>query len=258
MLVNNPTWNIEATGTGSCSLTATTNVQGRVINGISDASACGTAATQYTNTFIHIEQDPNMRNPSNWIQSILDVWIASPPAAPTLLTATPGSGSVTLSWPAPSGASSYAVFRSTTSGGPYTQIATTTSTTYTDTGLTNGVTYYYVVQAINQFGNGGISPQASVTPQAGPGAPTGVTATAGRRQVAVSWTAVSGATSYKLKRSTTNGGPYTVVASGITGTSVTNTGLTAGTTYYFVVSAVSAAGIESPNSVQVSAVPTSH
>lgn len=87
-----------------------------------------------------------------------------------------------------------------------------------------------------------------------PATPTGLAATAGNAQVALSWNSSSGATSYNLKRSTTNGGPYTTITSP-TGTSYTNTGLTNGTTYYYVVSAVNAAG-ESANSSQVSATPT--
>ncbi|MGO9940926.1 MAG: glycoside hydrolase family 44 protein [Terracidiphilus sp.] len=87
-----------------------------------------------------------------------------------------------------------------------------------------------------------------------PAAPTGLTATAGDQQVALAWTASSGATSYNVKRSTTNGGPYTTVASPTT-TSDTDTGLTNGTKYYYVVTAVDSAG-ESGNSNQASATPT--
>lgn len=87
-----------------------------------------------------------------------------------------------------------------------------------------------------------------------PAAPTGLTATAGNGQVALGWNAVSGATSYTVKRSTTSGGPYTVVQSGITTTSFTNTGLTNGTTFWYVVSATNAIG-EGVNSAQVSATP---
>jgi Chitobiase/beta-hexosaminidase C-terminal domain/Fibronectin type III domain len=87
-----------------------------------------------------------------------------------------------------------------------------------------------------------------------PAAPTNVTATAGNAQVALNWSASSGATSYNVKRSTTSGGPYTTIASPTT-TSYTNTGLTNGTTYYYVVSAVNTAG-ESSNSSQVSATPS--
>src|SRR6185503_5002100 len=83
--------------------------------------------------------------------------------------------------------------------------------------------------------------------------PTGLTATAGNAQVALSWTASTGATGYNVKRSTTNGGPYTTVASPA-GTSFTNTNLTNGTTFFFVVTATNASG-ESANSSQVSATP---
>lgn len=88
-----------------------------------------------------------------------------------------------------------------------------------------------------------------------PAAPAGLTAMAGNAQVALSWTASSGATSYTVKRSTTSGGTYTNVATGVTSTSYTNTGLTNGTTYYYVVSATNSAGT-SGNSAQVSATPS--
>jgi hypothetical protein len=87
-----------------------------------------------------------------------------------------------------------------------------------------------------------------------PSAPTNLSATASDTQVALSWNSVAGATSYTVKRSTVSGGPYSTIVSGHTTTSYTNTGLTNGTTYYYVVSATNAQG-ESPNSVQVSAVP---
>ena len=70
---------------------------------------------------------------------------------------------------------------------------------------------------------------------AAPSAPTGLTATAGNSQVALSWTASTGATSYNVLRSTVSGSGYASVATGIATTSYTNTGLTNGTTYYFVV-----------------------
>jgi hypothetical protein len=88
-----------------------------------------------------------------------------------------------------------------------------------------------------------------------PPAPTGLTATAGNAQVSLTWTASSGATSYKVKRSTVSGGPYTVIAPSVTATTYTDTGLTNGTTYFYVVSAVNTGG-ESPNSDQASATPT--
>jgi chitin-binding protein len=94
-----------------------------------------------------------------------------------------------------------------------------------------------------------------VTPGNVPPAPTGLAAAAGNAQVALTWAATSGATGYNVKRSTTNGGPYSNVATNVSGTSFTNTGLTNGTTYYYVVTAVNASG-ESPLSTQVSGTPT--
>ena len=181
-------------------------------------------------------------------------------AAPASLTATPGNAQVSLSWPASVGATSYNVKRATVSGGPYTTVACATTTSYTDTGLTGGTTYYYVVSAAysagpNAGGESADSSEASATPQglARPSAPAVLTATPGNGQVALSWSASSGATSYNVKRATVSGGPYTTIASP-SSTSYTNSGLTNGTTYYYVVSAVNSAG-ESGNSSQVSATP---
>ena len=183
---------------------------------------------------------------------------ASPaPATPTGLAATPGNAQVTLAWTASTNAASYHVKRATTSGGPYTQVANPTATNYTDTSVTNGTKYFYVVSAVNTSGESANSPEASATPTAVvqiPPVPTGLTATAGNAQIILAWTASTGAASYHLKRATTSGGPYTQIANP-TATNYTNTGLTNGTPYYYVVSAVNSAG-ESANSSQASATPS--
>src|SRR2546429_7887656 len=88
-------------------------------------------------------------------------------AAPAGLTATAVSGSqINLSWMASTGATSYNVLRSTTSGGPYAQGAYgVNSTSYSETGLTALITYYYVVQAVEAGGtNAEPSPPAATTP----------------------------------------------------------------------------------------------
>ncbi len=173
---------------------------------------------------------------------------------PSGLTATSGSSQVALSWTASPGATSYNVKRATTNGGPYNTVFSPATASYTDTGLTNAATYYYVVSAVNGGGESADSTQVSATPQPPiPATPTGVVAISGSAQVTVNWTASGGATTYYVKRSTNNGGPYTTVASPAT-SSYTDTGLTNGTIYYYVVSAVNTGG-ESVDSTQVSATP---
>jgi len=84
-------------------------------------------------------------------------------------------------------------------------------------------------------------------------APAGVTAKPGRGQVALSWNASAGASSYNVKRSGTSGGPYALIVS--TGaTNYTDEGLASGT-FYYVISSVGANG-ESANSVEVSSTPS--
>jgi hypothetical protein len=91
-------------------------------------------------------------------------------------------------------------------------------------------------------------------PLAPPTAPTGLTATAAAGQVALSWNGTAETDSYNVKRSTTSGGPYSIVASNLTSATFTNTGLVNGMWYYYVVASVNLAG-QSTNSAQASAFP---
>ena len=336
------------------------------------------------------------------------VYQISPPSVPpstvTGLTATASGTSVSLNWNAANNTTSYYVKRSLVSGGPYTTNANPVGTSYTDSGLTNCTTYYYVVSGVNNIGEGTNSSEASATvvssgyfavgsgntspvgafvadtnvvggtiaspsgaaintsnvtnpaPQAvyqherygamtytfggltpgvaykvrlhwaeiyfnaansrkfnvtingtqvltnfdifaasggmniaivreytvtpagsqiviaysvgtadqpkidgteiillPPAAPTSLTATGGTGQVALKWAPVPSVTGYNVKRSLSNGGPYTNVISGVATTNYTDTGLASGTTYYYVVSAVAVGCNESTNSAQVSA-----
>jgi fibronectin type 3 domain-containing protein len=90
--------------------------------------------------------------------------LATPPAAPTLLTATPGDAQVSLGWTSVAGAVSYNVKRAPASGGPYAFVTNTTATSFTDTGLTNGTTYHYVVTALNAAIESPSSAETSATP----------------------------------------------------------------------------------------------
>jgi hypothetical protein len=185
------------------------------------------------------------------------VWVSgNAPFMPVGLSATTISTSqINLAWSVAPGAASYAVKRATTSGGPYTTIATgVTGTSYSDTGRSALTTYYYVVSATNGNGTSADSAETSATTKSSvvPVAPTGLAATSTSLDLAnLTWTATPGANTYIVKRSRTSGGPYTTVAIGVTGTSFTDTNLVAGTTYYYVVSAVNEMG-EGANSAQSS------
>ncbi|GAA5117873.1 hypothetical protein JIN84_16765 [Luteolibacter yonseiensis] len=186
----------------------------------------------------------------------LDNIVLTSVAPPANLVATRGNSQVALGWNAASGATGYNVKRSTTSGGPYTTVATVTTPSHTDTGLTNGTAYHYVVTALKGGAETGGSAQATATPLAPvPAAPTGLTATAGNARVNLSWTPVSGATSYIVKRGTLSGGPYTTLTT-LSTTSYLDTAVTIGTAYYYVITATNGDG-ESNTSNQANATPLS-
>jgi glucosylceramidase len=186
------------------------------------------------------------------------------PAAPTNLAATAASSTqINLTWTASTTTGvTYSVFRSTTSGftpGSGNTVTTGLSgTSYSNTGLSSGTTYYYLVEAVGSTGTSYPSNQASATTTVvAPTAPSGLTATAASSaQINLSWTAspTNGVT-YSVFRSTTSGftpGSGNQVASGLGTTTYSNSGLTASTTYYYKVEAVNSAG-SSPASNQASA-----
>jgi len=181
---------------------------------------------------------------------------AAAPATPTGLTVTAtGANSVSLSWAASTGSpTTYNVKRSTTSGGTYTTIGTTTAptTNYTDT-VAGGSTYYYEVSAVNVGGESANSSYVSASPTLGaPSAPTGLTANVSDGQVSLSWSASIAATGYNVKRSTSSGAEVTIASAGTT--SYTDSTVANGTTYFYEVSATNSAG-QSANSSEVSASP---
>lgn len=88
------------------------------------------------------------------------------PPTPTGLVATGGNAQVSLTWNASSGATSYNVKRGTATGGPYTTIHSPTTNSYTDTTVTNGTPYFYVVSAVNSGGESANSSEATATPSA--------------------------------------------------------------------------------------------
>jgi fibronectin type 3 domain-containing protein len=193
------------------------------------------------------------------------------PTAPQSLAATAGSGSVSLSWAAPAsngGAAitGYNVYRGTSPGGESATpvAANVTTTSFTDTALTNGTTYYYTVAAVNSVGTSPQSNEASATPVAVqatvPSAPQSLAAAAGNGSVSLSWSAPasdggSAITGYDVYRGTTAGGESTTpLAANVTPRTFTDATAVNGTTYFYTVAAVNAVGA-SPPSNEASATP---
>ena len=165
--------------------------------------------------------------------------ISAVPAAPVVKAGNSAtSGKPMLTWNAVSGATSYKVYRATSQNGTYSLLGTVTATSYTNTGAKAGTTYYYKVKAVNSAGESAysnvVSGRATVTTLT-----MGHSSTSGKPQL--TWKAVSGATSYKVYRATTKNGAYSVINTTKART-YTNTGAALGTTYYYKVEALNAAG----------------
>ena len=171
----------------------------------------------------------------------------SAPAAPVVkIGNSAASGKPMLTWNAVGGATSYRIYRSTAKGSGYSLLGTVTATSYTNTGAKAGTTYYYRVKACNDAGlspySNIVSGQTKAVAQQKPSAPVvkiGNSASSGKPML--TWNAVSGATSYKVYRATSQNGTYSLLGT-VTTTSYTNTGAKAGTAYYYKVKAVNSAG----------------
>ncbi len=189
-----------------------------------------------------------------------------PPAAPTGLTATPSTGTVTLTWNSNTEGDLYGydIYRSTTPGGETNRLNLVRSKTsaYTDTNVAGTRTYYYVVTAVDtNFNSSADSNEVSATVPADstpPAAPSGVSATAGDTIVSLDWNnnTEPDINGYNVYRSTTSGNSYTRLNGALlTSSDYNDTSVTNGTTYYYVVTAVDTSLNESANSSQVSAKP---
>jgi len=185
---------------------------------------------------------------------------------PNSLTATAGSGSVTLSWAAPSYSGSkavtgYNVYRGTTSGSETLVTNPGDVLMYQDTGMTPGTTYYYYVTTVTSVGESAKVYEVNAVPTAiAPGAPINLIASAGSAKITLSWSAPlnnGGATitKYNIYRGTTSGTEtfITFVGGGVL--THVDTGLTNGQLYYYEVSATNSYG-EGSKSNEASATPT--
>lgn len=144
---------------------------------------------------------------------------------------------VNLNWTPSEGATSYRIYRSETENGTDTPIAETTDTTYTDTGLIPGRTYYYRISSYEaENGESESAGPIAVTLAELP-APQNIQARITEaNQVEVSWDAVDSANEYALYRGTNPAGPFTQIAV-VDTTGGTDANVNPGTTYYYQVQA---------------------
>ncbi|MHA2278568.1 MAG: fibronectin type III domain-containing protein, partial [Candidatus Kariarchaeaceae archaeon] len=186
---------------------------------------------------------------------------ATTPDAPQTIVAIHANSQVSLTWdtPANDGGSAiiqYQVYRGMTSGGPYTNIANTTGMNFVDTNVTNGITYHYVITAINNEGESIYSTEVNSTPATVPTPPQTLAATSADSQVSLTWDTPANdggyaIIHYQIYRTTTSGGPYTNIAN-TTELSYIDPTVSYGVTYYYVVTAVNNEG-ESGFSAEMSA-----
>ena len=197
-----------------------------------------------------------------------NVAFAATPGQVTGLSATAQSDTqINLNWDdlsASPSVTSYKVEVSTDNAENFSVLTTVTGiggadpvSAYNDTGLGSGQKRYYRVSGTNTDGTGPVSAIVQATTHSVPAAPTGLTATAdsssGGTEIDLSWTAVSEAnnggtpvTGYKIERSRSSSGPWTVLVATQSSTEYAHQSLSPGQTWYYQVSAINAVGAGSP------------
>jgi serine protease AprX len=186
--------------------------------------------------------------------------LPAPPAAPGTFTATAASMSqINLSWANVASEDGYRLYRATASTGPWTSIASPGAnvTSFADTGLAMGTTYYYRVVAFNA---GGESPPASASARtladtAAPSAPKSLKAMGAKAKISLTWTGStdtggSGLAGYKVFRSTTTStGTFTQIATTTTASYADTAVVKGKVNYYYVVAYDNAGNISLKSNV---------
>lgn len=174
------------------------------------------------------------------------------PEPPTLLTAIPGNGQVQLTWSASTDGGAaiieYKVYLGTHPGHPFTSVSVS-SESYLQTGLENGLTYYYMVSAVNQVGEGVTSDIVAAIPASStvlPSAPTNLSAKTTDSSIELTWSAPTDNGSSPITRYIVYRGPNSTgmeYLNIVTGTSYVDTELANGERAYYSVVAVNSRGM---------------
>lgn len=144
------------------------------------------------------------------------------PPAPTGLSASPGDfpDRIRVQWAEAPEASAYDIFRSDEQFGSYSQVGVADTTSFDDTAVVAGRSYWYRVRSCNPVGCSGLSETAAwgfaqVPPDGAPNPPRAIAVSEGEHEdrIAVSWPVMAGATRYEVFRGETEGGPYTQIGS---------------------------------------------
>jgi Concanavalin A-like lectin/glucanases superfamily/Bacterial Ig domain/Divergent InlB B-repeat domain/CARDB/Fibronectin type III domain len=246
------TWNVVSNATSYevwRDINSTTSGAIKIKDSTSGTSYDDTTATPGTTYYYGIKAK-NSAGTSGFSTSNSGYAAISIPQPPTGISASDGTytDKVRITWNAVNNATSYEVWRdiNSTTNGAIKIKDSVAGTSYEDTSVTPGTTYYYWVKAKNSDGTSGFSTSNSGYAAIGiPQIPTGISATDGTYtdKVRVTWNAASNATSYEVWRdinSTTSGAIK--IKDSVTGTSYDDTSVTPGTTYYYWVKARNAGG----------------
>ena len=175
-----------------------------------------------------------------WIDALTAfIGVPTTPGTPSFGSVT--ASTLTASWTSGANSTYYSLARATSSAGTYTQIATTTSLSYGDSGLTGNTSYWYKVNGVNAAGSSTYSATSTqLMLPATPGTPS--YSNISTSSVTVSWTApTGGATYYSLARATSSAGTYTQITT-TTSLSYGDSGLVGGASYWYEVRGVNATG----------------
>ena len=228
-----------ASPASACSLT------GVVLRKIGSGACTVTAQMAGNATYEPVDATPVvMTNPP-------PPFVPSPPGPPSAVTAIPGNASAIVSWAPPTVTGTFPIDVYMVRTQPGGQSCTTSTTTCTVTGLTNGTAYTFTVTASSAAGTGPASaPSAPVTPRTIPGSPAAVAATPGDARAIITWSVPaddggSPITGYRVTTIPTSDGCT------VTATTCTLEGLANGRQYVVSIVAVNEAGNSAPATVTV-------